>query len=175
MSALFVVVLVLVGLAALVVMVGTFIPREHSVSVRARYARPPGEVWKVLTDVEAIPTWRPSIRSVQRKHDVDGKPVWVERLRRFDLPLEVTEWVPEKRMVASIADDAGKLPFGGTWTWTLREVPDGTEVTLTENGFVDQPLFRVVAHFVLGHSRSMESYLRDLGTRFGETTAPRVV
>jgi uncharacterized protein YndB with AHSA1/START domain len=175
MSTLVIIALVVLGLAALVFVVGNFIPRAHSVSVRARYGKSPAEVWKVVTDVESIPTWRPSVLAVRRRHGTAGMPAWVEERKRGDLPLEVTEWTPERRMVVTIVDLEDKLPFGGSWSWTLREVANGTEVTLTENGSVRNVLFRVLAHFVFGYSRHAEQYLRDLGRRVGETVEPKVV
>jgi uncharacterized protein YndB with AHSA1/START domain len=175
MDTLLTILIVVLGLVALVFTASSFIPREHAVSVRARFARPTSEVWKVITDVDAIPAWRPDVQSIERRPDVAGLPAWVEHSQRLALPLEVVERDAPRKLVARIAADDGKLAFGGTWTWYLREVPGGCELTVTENGFVANPLFRVLAHFVLGYSRALESYLRDLGAKFGETTTPKVV
>lgn len=175
MPPIWIVALVALALVGLVFTLSSFIPRNHAVSVRARYARPSTEVWAVIMDVAALPTWRTGVKSVQRRADVLGKPAWVEHSRRGPLPLEVIEWEAPSKMVARIADDAEKLPFGGTWTWHLREVPSGCELTLTENGFIKNALFRVLAHYVFGYTRTLQTYLRDLGTRFGETVTPKVV
>ncbi|MBL8860477.1 MAG: SRPBCC domain-containing protein [Planctomycetes bacterium] len=165
MHPLLVAALVVLGLAALIQTAGMFVPRNHSVSVRARYARPPGEVWAAITDIDALPSWRSDVRAVERRPDVDGRPAWVERTRHGKLPLEAVEWDPPRRLVTRIADDARRLPFGGTWTWTLREVPGGTELTIAENGFIRSALFRVLAHFVLGYRRTIETLQRDLARR----------
>lgn len=175
MDTLLTILLVLLGLVALVFTASSFIPRQHAISVRARFARPTSEVWKVITDFDALPSWRPELKSVARLPDVAGLPAWIEHSQRVSLPLEVVELDRPRKLVTRIADDDGKLPFGGTWTWYLRDVQDGCEVTLTENGFITNPVFRVIAHFVLGYSRTLETYLRNLGARFGETTEPKVV
>jgi uncharacterized protein YndB with AHSA1/START domain len=175
MPIVWIVVLVVFGLVALVLTVGSFVPRNHSVSVRARYAKPPAEVWAVITDFEALPTWVPGMKSVERLPDVDGRPRWVEQFGHGTIPLQLVERDAPNRLVVRIDDVTGKMPFGGTWTWNLRAVPEGTELTLTENGFIRNVLFRFVANFFLGYTRMLESYLRGLGQKFGEVTEPRVV
>lgn len=175
MPTLWIVVLAVFGLVALVITVGSFVPRDHSVSVRARYARKPEEVWAAITDVDALPTWVPGMKSVERRSNADGRTRWVEHFGKRPIPLVLVERDELRRLVVRIDDPAGKMPFGGTWTWTLRPVPDGTELTLTENGHISNVVFRFVANFFLGYTRMLESYLRGLGKKFGEDTTPRVV
>lgn len=175
MPTIWIVALVLLGLVALVFTAGMFVPRDHAVSVRARYARKPSEVWGAITAFADQPSWRPELESVERLPDVAGRPAWVEHSRHGAMPLEVVEWDEPRRMVARIADASGTLAFGGTWTWNLREVPGGCELTITENGFVRNLVFRLVAHYALGYTRTAEAYLRALGARFGEETVPKVV
>lgn len=175
MPTLWIVLIVVFGLVALVLTVSVFVPRDHAVSVRARYARKPAEVWSVITDIEAMPAWRVDLEAVERKPDVGGRPAWIEHTKHGATPLEVDEWVAPRKMVVRIDDVTGKLPYGGTWTWHLREIASGCEVTLTENGFVRNPLFRVLAHYVFGYTRTLENTLRALGTKFGEATEPRTV
>mgnify|MGYP003472568337 CR=1 FL=1 len=40
-------------------------------------------------------------------------------------------------------------------------------MTITERGFVTNPLFRVLARFVFGYEKTTKDYLRDLGRRLG--------
>ncbi len=176
MPTLWIAVIVVCGLVALVLTASTFAPREHAVSLRARYGRKPAEVWSAITDIDALPTWRTDLKSIERRPGVGGgRPAWIEHTRHGALPLEVDEWDAPRKMVVRIADEGGKLPFGGTWTWHLREVAGGCEVTLSENGFVSNPLFRVLAHFVFGYTRTLDRTLRALGAKFGEETTPKVV
>jgi hypothetical protein len=78
--------------------------------------------------------------------------------------------VPARRLVTRIADH--NLPYGGTWTYELTPDGSGTRLTITENGEVYNPIFRFVSRFIMGHTASMESVLRALGTKHGETIAP---
>jgi len=175
MPTIWIVAVFLLGLVALVLSVAAFVPRKHAVSVRARYGQPPKVVWSVITDVGAFSKWRSDIRSVQRLPDVDGRAAWIEHSQRGAVPYQVVESDAPRKLVTRIADVARKLSFGGTWTWHLREVTDGCELTITENGFISNSLTRVLTHYGFGYTRAIEACLRDLGARFDETTTPRVV
>jgi hypothetical protein len=82
----------------------------------------------------------------------------------------VVESAPPRRLITRIADQ--HLPYGGTWTYDLTPDGSGTRLTITENGEVYNPIFRFVSRFIVGHTSMMETVLRDLGTRHGETIAP---
>jgi hypothetical protein len=72
--------------------------------------------------------------------------------------------------VRTIADPS--LPFGGRWVYELEPTPSGgTRVTVTEEGEVYNPIFRVVSRF-MDQSATIKEYLTDLAGRFGE--APRI-
>ena len=43
---------------------------------------------------------------------------------------------------------------------------------MTERGEVKHPLFRVISRFVIGHTRTIDGYLRDLAASFGEDAEP---
>jgi hypothetical protein len=51
-------------------------------------------------------------------------------------------------------------------------VADGATLRITENGFVTNPVFRVVSRFLLGYTSEIEKYLRSLAKKFGE--APQI-
>ncbi len=125
MPTIILVAVVVLGIVALVLSVAAFVPRHHAVSVRARYGESPKIVWAVITDVSTFQTWRHDLLSVERLPDVNGRQAWIERSKRGALPLEVVESDAPRKLVTRIADDARELPFGGTWTWHLREVAGG--------------------------------------------------
>lgn len=160
----------LVVLFILVLAAGAMVEREHSASRSAVYQRPPQDVWEAITDVEAMPEWRSNVDSVERLPDRDGNPVWSENGSTGPLPMERVEAVPERRLVLRIADPA--LPFGGTWTYELEPADGGTRLTITEDGHVDNVLFRFMSRFVFGYTSTLETYLRDLGRHFGEEVEP---
>ncbi|MGH9763547.1 MAG: LIC10604 family protein, partial [Blastocatellia bacterium] len=65
-----------------------------------------------------------------------------------------------------IAD--ANLPFGGSLKYEIEKAGDGIIITITEDGEVYNPVFRFVSRFIMGHSATIEGYLKDLGNKFGE-------
>ncbi|MHB1299145.1 MAG: hypothetical protein ACYC0B_11505, partial [Gemmatimonadaceae bacterium] len=62
---------------------------------------------------------------------------------------------------------------GGRWTYAIVRTASGTEVTITETGWIEPPLYRVVMKVRGGPHRTLDSYLRSLGAKFGEIVTPR--
>ena len=93
---------------------------------------------------------------------------WVECSGKDRLKLAIVEAKGGNTFVTKIDDD--KLPYGGTWTYTLRPATGdaGSHLEITERGFVNPPPFRVLAKFVFGHATTIEGYLADLRKRLGE-------
>ena len=80
---------------------------------------------------------------------------------------EITEMQPPHKLVSKIADD--DLPFGGRWTYELRESEGGgTRITITENGKIYNPIYRFMARYLFGYHATLENYLKALGMKFGE-------
>jgi hypothetical protein len=82
------------------------------------------------------------------------------------IPLQVTEAVPPRRLVTRIADP--NLPWGGTWTTEITLTSGGSVVRITEDGYVNNPLFRFMARFIFGYASTLDSYMKSLGEKFGE-------
>jgi hypothetical protein len=66
-----------------------------------------------------------------------------------------------------VAIDDPKLPFTGTWTYTLEPLPNGdTLVSIAEDANVPSPLYRFAGHYFIGERASIDRYLRDLHRTF---------
>jgi len=140
--------LLLLALAAVVVVavvtiVGATLPREHRASRTLTTKRTPEELWAVVSD-------RAFAKAAAGDVDVD-----------------VVESVRPSRYVTRIADP--NQPFGGTWTHLITQVPGGSTLTITEDGWVSNVVFRFVSRFVLGHHMTMDKYLSAVAQKFGET------
>jgi uncharacterized protein YndB with AHSA1/START domain len=159
---------VIVGLILVAVVVGAFLPKQHHVTRAARFPQPPEAIWTAMTNYQEFPSWRSNVKSVEAIPSTNNLPAW----REFDshggsLPMQTIEVDPPNRLVTEIVDK--KLPFGGTWTTEITRVEGGSFVRITEDGEVRNPIFRFMSRFVLGLTSTMETYLRDLGKKFGET------
>jgi hypothetical protein len=131
----------LVGLVALMAIIGLFLPRDH-VSVRsATITAPPERVWAWMVDDAGQPRWK------------------------SDVPVVVVERVAPTKLVTRIADE--KLPFGGTWTIDVAPEGASSKVTVTEDGFVKNPVFRFLSKTVFSLSSTQEKWLRDLQSGVG--------
>lgn len=156
---------VVAGLAA-----GALLPREHVATSGVSLRQAPESVWAVVRDMGGVPRWWREIESSERVADAGGHEAWRQRISGFSMTLLVTESAAPRRMVTAI-DAPADAAFGGTWTYELTPVDGGTRVTVTETGWIGNPLFRVMAHLG-GLHRSLDGYLVALGARFGERVTP---
>ena len=85
--------------------------------------------------------------------------------------LIVEEATPPRRMVTRI-DAPPDAAFGGTWTYQLEPAGPETRLSITEDGYVSNPLFRVMMYAMGGVHRTADGYLRALGTKLGEPVQP---
>jgi hypothetical protein len=163
---------VIVLLIAAVALIGASLPEEHIASRAAMYHKTPAEVWAVVVDFKSYPAWRPEVKSVEILPGQNGLPAWRETDSHGNsIPYQVIEMHPPYRLTAVIADP--KLPFSGTWTWEIQSVNGGdANVRIREDGKVHNPIFRFVARFLLGYTKTMDEYLKALGAKFGEDAQP---
>jgi uncharacterized protein YndB with AHSA1/START domain len=160
-------------LVAVLMLVGSFLPREHRATCRATFRAEAETLFALLTDVDSYPGWRAGVKSVRRLDPIDGKPAFLEESKHGPVRYAVETNEPPTKLVLRIADDS--LPYGGTWTFALTPETAGTALSITEDGFVKPALFRVLSRFVFGHHATMEEYLASLARKLGETvTVERV-
>ena len=161
----------LVGLIVLIAVIGAMLPRDHVATMTATIAAPPTTVWAALTDVAAYPQWRTDVRKVDV---LSTSPLsWREHTRHGEMTLAAEILEPPRRMVGRIQDKG--MPFGGAWEYQLAAAPGDTTqtvVTITERGWVSNPIFRFVSTYVMGHYATLDSYLRSLSRKFGAESEP---
>jgi hypothetical protein len=162
------------ALIAIVVVIGALLPRDHIASVAATIAAPPNAVWSALVQPEGFPTWRGDVRRVEMLTSTANGPSWREFTRNGALTMGIERSEPPHRLLTRILDE--NLPYGGGWEFNIEpDGANGSRVTITERGWVSNPLFRFVSRFVMGQTSSMEKYLRALGKHFGAEPTPTVV
>ena len=161
----------LVALVALVAIGGALLPRDHRATSTVTLRQTPDSVWQVVRDLGSIPGWWTEITVSERLADRDGREAWRQKMSGWDVPLVILESDPPRRLVTKI-DSGENASFGGTWTYELTSVPEGTQVRITEDGWVSNPIFRFLSRFVFGYYGSLDGYLKALGKRFGEEVEP---
>ena len=141
---------VLFGVAGIVVLVcliaiaGAMLPRDHDASRTVRLRRPPQDVWNAVTTETG----------------------------KSSVPVEVVERDPPRRLVTRVT--AAEKNFGGTWTIAIapEAASNGSApasvLTITEDGWVANPIFRFVSRVVIGHHATMDGLLKQVAAKFSE-------
>ena len=168
----------LLGLLAALIVVpfvaGMFIPSRHVASSRITISQPADSVWAVLRDLGGYPNWWSDIKSSVPDEESGEAEVWIQKdAQGHALPLRVVKDSSPSLLVTEI--DAQQLPYSGTWKYEIVSVSDGSSVTITEDGEVFNPIYRIVSKLFLGHHTTVDRCLVALGRRFGEDVSPEHV
>src|SRR5262245_51825778 len=167
-----VVIVSLVTLVALMAVIGLLVPRDHVAGAAITLRQSPDSAWKVIRDLGGMTGWwSEEVKSSVRTADKDGHERWDQSIGGFAMAVLVETDEPPRRLVTRI-DAAPGASFGGSWTYEVAPTPDGSRVTVTERGWIANPIFRFMSRFIFGYYGSVEKYLRALGKRFGETPTP---
>jgi uncharacterized protein YndB with AHSA1/START domain len=150
----------LVGVTALA---GMALPKDHRASRTVSLAADPAAVFAVVSDFLAYPQWRSDVKSVVLDRPAGVGAIVHEDGANGPIPYRVEVFDPPARLVLRIAD--ASLPFGGTWTYELKNAGGGTELTLTEDGEVYNPIFRVMQQVFFSPYATIDTYLADLEKR----------
>jgi uncharacterized protein YndB with AHSA1/START domain len=164
---------IVVGVGVVAAVAGSLLPRDHVAQVSLEVTAPQDRVWALVSDVGGTARWRPDISEVQMRPAVSGRVRFVEQTGGRPMPFEIVSQEPPARQVTRVVDDG--LPFGGTWTWELAPAGGGTRLTITEAGFIRNPIFRLMSRLFFPPTGTMEKYLRALAAELGDSAEPRVL
>jgi len=128
----------LVLLIVIVAAIGATLTRTHTASRTLRVRRPPQEAWTAIT----------------------------QAMTTSDVPVDIVENDPPRKLVSKVKET--EKMFGGTWTVAVAPLENGSTVTITEDGWVANPIFRFVSRFVIGHHATMDGMLKSVAKNFGE-------
>lgn len=162
--------LVLYGLGALALLiaggfvVGLLLPKAHTASRSATFKSSPERLFALIDGPQM---WRTGVKQYRELTAAEGHRRWQETDSHGQtITYEAVERRPPTRLKSRIVTPG--LPYGGTWTLALAASDGGTVVRITEEGEVYNPFFRVISRFVLGYTRTIEAYLRDLAKALDE-------
>jgi uncharacterized protein YndB with AHSA1/START domain len=156
--------------------VGMFLPRDHVAQVAVTLAAGRERVWALVSDFPGSARWRPDMK-IEMQPAVEGHVRFAETTRQGRVLFEVVSQEAPARQVVRVVD---QVAFGGTWTWELAPGDSaaggrGTRLTITEDGFVKIPVFRVMSRLFFSPTASINTYLRALAKELGEGAEPVVV
>jgi len=154
----------IVLLVLAVVVIGSLLPKRHVVSRSASYRASPEHLFSLIAGPQK---WRPDVLNYEAVSVADGREFARETTRHGEtITYELLDRTPPKSLKRRIATE--NLPYSGTWTYSLQPNGEITTVRITEDGQVYNPVFRFISRFVLGHTRTMDAYLRALGKATGQ-------
>jgi uncharacterized membrane protein len=155
----------IVAVVVALIVGGLATPRDHAVARAIALPVASETVWTTIRDLDRYDEWRHQLDSVQVVDTDQPQPRWRETTSRGSITFGITMDEPPHRMTARILDD--DLPFTGEWNWSVEPTSDGTRVVITERGRVANPVFRFISAHFLGHTRSIDRYLKELAARHG--------
>jgi hypothetical protein len=160
-----IVVVGLIALVGVVAVVGMFLPKGHRASRTVVYTAHPDAVFAAISDVARFPEWRSDVRSVEILSSDGGLPRFREVGRNGAVIYKVDLREPPAKLVTRTDDPS--QPFGGSWTLLVKPVAGGTELTITEDGEIYSPIFRVMSKLVFSPYKTIDTYQADLRKRLG--------
>jgi hypothetical protein len=150
----------LVALIFLVVIIGTLLPKAHTVSRSAVFKATPEQLFALIDGPQ---TWRSNVKKYEPVDEANGLRQWRETDSRGQtITYEAVECHPPTLLKTRIITK--NLPCSGTWTLHLEPMDRSTVLRITEEGEVYNPVFRFVSRLVIGQTSTIETYLRDVGT-----------
>ena len=156
----------LVGLVALAAAIGAMLPKEHSASRAVRFRLKPAELFAIVSDFGKYPEWRTGVTHVDVEGPVATGTIIREHGANGTIPYRIEVFEPPSKIVTRIADSS--LAFGGTWTFEVFQNDSGSELVLTENGEIYNPIFRLLGKFFFSPYETIDTYMADLKKKVGE-------
>jgi uncharacterized protein YndB with AHSA1/START domain len=160
-------ILIAIGaMVGVVALLGARLPVSHTATRSALINAPTDSVFTTITDFGAAPSWRSDVKSMKESMDnSSGRKRVTEESSNGTMTMEIEESVPNSRLVTRIVGEG--LPWGGAWAYALEPQGTMTKVTITEHGEVYNPIFRFISNYIMGHTATLDTYLTNLGRRFG--------
>ena len=163
--------LALMGLAGAMYALGVMDPAEHVVTRKAKFNKPPAVMWALLADPTQQIKWRRDVLNVAPVTLPNGARGFEEQWRNgAKLLTEIKVIEPGRKLQIGVVNT--DLPFGGATTYEFTPVGEGTELRLTEKGFIRSPFMRFFTKYVFGYSSSVDGVLHLVGLYFGENVTP---
>jgi hypothetical protein len=122
----------IVVLVAVMAIIGARLPREHRTTRTVKLPRPPADVWTAVT----------------------------RNASTASVPVDVLESTPPLRLVTRVKES--ERNFGGTWTIDIAPMDGGSALTITEDGWVANPVFRFISNYVIGQTATMDGLLKNV-------------
>jgi uncharacterized protein YndB with AHSA1/START domain len=144
-------------------LVGLLLSPLHRERASATYRSSPETVWRVLTDLDGMPTWRRDLVTVERLPVAGGATRWREQGTTGQSAYQVVVAEPPVRLVVELVstDDIHQV-----WEYRIRRLEaGGTELSVIEERSIRNPALRPVVKLFGSDRDRIEGLARDLADR----------
>ena len=159
-----IVLVALVVLVILIVAIGAMLPKQHTASRTVELRATAEQAFALISGPQ---DWRTDLKEYKFFDEGTRRMVRETDKRGQTITYEIVQSQPPSLLKRTIADK--NLPFGGSWTWKIQPQGKGSTVTITEDGEVYNPVFRFASKFIMGHTRTIDSYLAILSRALQES------
>jgi uncharacterized membrane protein len=164
---------VVVSIIALIAVVGAIAyadgakqPINHSTTVEGNVSAPPAKVFGFITNVADAPSWRHDVKAVQVLPPESGQDHWIEDLGHgVTMNFLATGTEPVSADGTAMRKVLLKDPsYGGTWTYVLSpgSSPGETHLKITEDGYINPPIYRFMMAHIFGMTKNLDQYMSDM-------------
>jgi uncharacterized protein YndB with AHSA1/START domain len=145
---------------------------EHTTHTRSiTLQQSPETVFALLTDMENMPKWNRNMKKIEMLPPIDGKEATRQTFEgNMQMTIITSESTPPSHLVRTMGDNNG--PFAGSWTYEIKPANGGSEVMLTEDSHMKNPLFRLMTK-IFGETKYLDEHLEGMAKHFGETATIR--
>ncbi len=156
---------------------GTTLPVNHTTTVTRTVNAPPEKVFAQITNIAAGASWRPEVKSVNVLAPLNSpsgpQDHWVEDLGHGQTMTFLAtktappSW-PAETGVREVLLDVPGASYGGTWTYQISPgpTPGTTTLAITEDGYIEPPLYRFMMHHIFGMTHNLDAYQKDIANVF---------
>ena len=159
---------VVAAAAVAILFIGYVQPAEGTTRAQALLRKPVPEIWATVMDFEHWASWNPEVKSVSRSGNRNLHPTWALQTSSGLRTLEITEIEVNKQIQTLIEKGSTQT----RWTWSFREVPAGTELTITQTK-TEKNLFLRGLQVFRDDAERIELVLVGLGNRHELRVEPK--
>lgn len=144
----------------LLALIGLTISKTHSLTYSINIEKPTELIWNKLRDDLKSAEWRNDLKSVEALQRWNNYEAFKEIYKNGgSLNYAIIYKKENEKLIRKIIHNKN---FGGEWIIELRE----NKVTITENGEIYNPIFRVLGKIFHDPSKTIVRFLNDLKNSF---------
>ncbi|KAI9009938.1 hypothetical protein CLU79DRAFT_774602 [Phycomyces nitens] len=160
----------------LIYVIGLLLPASHIVFRTVMLDTTPEKLWKILTNVQAYPSWQPKLESVTisaETHADQNRLVFTEYSKQKKRTIIHVEQEPQTTLVRileerSTSAERHKSTFSGSWTFEIQLVDTKVMLKITEQGVIKKPMIRVSHMLLFGFHLRIDRFIKDLVKKIQE-------